>query len=87
MRRFTFFAAIFFLLALKACGQSGFTTVQAQVLDPSGTPYAACTGNANFVPSPSATQIPTIGGSAFPTVAVIAQCDAFGKLHAYDCRQ
>lgn len=66
------------LAAVGVRAQSGFTTVSATVLDPTGVPYAGCSGNASFVPSPSATTFPTIGGSTFPTTAVIAACDSFG---------
>jgi hypothetical protein len=79
MKRFSLAVAILLILTAKACGQSGFTTVTATVLDPTGTPYANCSGNAAFVPSPSATQVPTIGGSTFPTTVVIAACDSFGN--------
>jgi hypothetical protein len=78
MKRLSLAIILFFLAALGAQAQSGFTTVTATVLDPTGVPYAGCHGNASFVPSPSATTFPTIGGSTFPTTAVIAACDSFG---------
>jgi len=70
------------LLALCAPGlraQTGFTTVSAQVLDPNNVPYAGCSGNASFVPAPTATTFPTLSGSVFNTVVVISQCDSSGN--------
>src|SRR5690348_3099814 len=78
MKRLTFAIIAFLLSSIGVRAQSGFTQVHAVVLDPTGVPYANCSGNAAFVPSPSATQVPTIGGSTFPTTAVIASCDSFG---------
>lgn len=78
MKRSALAIIVLLLSALGVRAQSGFTQVHAVVLDPTGQPYANCSGNASFVPSPSATQVPTIGGSVFPTTAVIASCDSFG---------
>ena len=73
--------ALLFLLGFGASAraQSGMTAVSAQVLDPTGAIYANCAGSAAFVPSPSATQVPTISGSVFPTTAVISGCNSFGQ--------
>jgi hypothetical protein len=69
------------LAALTLCSiahaQSGVTVVTAVVKDPSGNLYVGCRGNADFVPSPTATQIPTIFGSTFQTSVVINSCDSF----------
>jgi hypothetical protein len=75
MRRLAL-AVLFLLAAAGARAQTGFTAVSAQVLDPSGNLYAGCHGNASYVPSPSATQVPTVNGSTFQTSVVIASCDS-----------
>jgi hypothetical protein len=81
MKRLSLAIIALLLLSAGVRAQSGFVQVHSVVLDPSGTPYANCSGNASFVPSPSATQVPTIGGSTFPTTAVIASCDSFGAFN------
>jgi hypothetical protein len=79
MRRFLLAVLVWLAIAVGIRGQaSGFVQVQAIVLDPSGNPYAGCHGNSAFVPSPSATTIPTIGGSTFQTDVPINGCDSFG---------
>src|SRR5215471_10345895 len=60
--------------------QTGFTKVSAQVLDPNNVVYAGCTGNASFVPAPTATTFPTLSGSVFNTVVVINSCDSAGNM-------
>jgi hypothetical protein len=62
--------------AIPARGQ--FTTVTATVIDPNSVPYARCRGEADFVPSPTATLAPTLSGSTFQTSVVISSCDSFG---------
>ena len=73
--------AVLFFLALVSVSraQSGYTTVTATVIDQNGFHYVGCHGSASFVPSPSATLVPTIGGSTFQTDVPIAGCDSFGS--------
>ena len=64
-------------LAVSARGQT--TAVTATVTDPSGKPYQGCKVNVSYVPSPTATTVPTINGSTFNTTVPIVQCDSFGN--------
>jgi hypothetical protein len=66
------------LLAFEQVAQAQFVTVNATVLDPNGIPYAGGRGNVDFVPSPSATQVPLLSGSTFQTSFTIASLDSFG---------
>lgn len=81
MKKQHFFVIIVSVLFLCACPNAPAQTTQvsATVLDPGGKPYQNCTGSANFVPSPTATTVPTISGSTFQTIVPIASCDSFGK--------
>jgi len=78
MRRYFIAVLCCYAVAVSSRAQSGFTKVTAVVIDPNGNPYAGCRGNSAFVPSPSATTIPTIGGSTFQTDVPISGCDSFG---------
>ena len=66
------------LIAATVSAHAQFTTVTATVTDPNGIPYAGCNGSVSFVPSPTATQQPTLSGSLFQTSLVVNQCDATG---------
>jgi len=69
------------LLLLLGCGlpaRAQFTTATATVRDPSGNPYVGCHGEADFVPSPTATQVPLLSGSTFQQSVPISGCDSFG---------
>ena len=79
MTKTKFLLFLFFLLGVSLPAKAQFTVVNATVLDPNGSPYSNCSGSASFVPSPSATLAPTISGSTFPTVVVIASCDSFAR--------
>jgi hypothetical protein len=57
-----------------------FTTVTAQVKDTSGNLYQNCHGEADFVPSPTATTQPFLSGSLFQTSVPINQCDGNANL-------
>src|SRR5208283_2967551 len=72
--------ALFFWLFLSSPAWGQFTTATGYVLDPTGAPYQQCKGSAAFVPSPTATTIPTIGGSIFQTDVPINSCDSFALL-------
>src|SRR3984893_6416824 len=56
-----------------------YTTVSAQVKDVNGNLYQNCHGEADFVPSSSATTQPFLSGSLFQTSVVINQCDGNGN--------
>lgn len=79
MKRLLLLALVLFGMALPAHAQSGFVTVSAQVLDPTGLIYQNCSGSADFVASPTATQVPTLGGSTFQISVPISGCDSFGR--------
>jgi hypothetical protein len=66
-------------LALGQVAEAQFTTVSAVVTDVSGNVYSNCRGNADFVPSPTATKVPLLSGSTFQTSVPIAACDSFGS--------
>lgn len=70
---------VLLLFACHAPARAQFVSVTAQVKDSNGNLYQNCTGNVNFVPSPTATTVPTIGGSVFQTTYTIASCDSFGN--------
>ncbi len=84
MRRALHFGSLVAILSLVccsvACGQSGFVQVQGQILDPNNIAYSSCQMTVSYVPSPSATTIPTISGSAFPTSYPAFTCDSFGNI-------
>jgi hypothetical protein len=81
MRRIALAFLVWLAFAAASRAQSGFTQVSAIVRDPNGVPYAQCRGNAAFVPAPSATKVPTIGGSTFQTDVPISSCDSFGAFN------
>ena len=66
------------LLVSALPARAQYTTVTATVIDPNSVPYAGCRGEADFVPSPSATLVPTLSGSTFQTSVIISACDSFG---------
>ena len=87
MRRALHFGVLVAIVSLMCCGavraQSGFVAVTAApVLDPNGVPYTNCQASISFVPSPSATLVPTIYGSTFPTSYPVFTCDSFGNFSA-----
>lgn len=63
--------------ALPARAQN-FVIVSGTVHDPSGNPYINCTLVIAFVPAPTATQAPTIGGQPFNTTIPQTNCNAGG---------
>jgi hypothetical protein len=69
-------------LALGQVARAQFTTVSATVKDPSSNLYVSCRGNIDFVPSPTATQVPLLSGSTFQTSVPIASCDSFANFTA-----
>lgn len=77
MKRIAIAVLVALLGAVSARAQ--YTSVTAQVLSSNGVPFAGGTGNASFVPSPTATLAPTVGGQPFPTSVVIAQLDSSGN--------
>lgn len=79
MRKLTL-ALLVLLAALPAWAQ--YTSVSGQVLDPSGTPFIGCTGNANFVNQSSLSQKPLLSGSTFQTTVLI-NCDSAGNLPTF----
>ena len=81
MRKLLF--AVVTLLALFALPAKAQTTaVTATVVDGTGAPYINCSASISFVPSPSATTVPTISGSTFQTVFPVSKCDSFGHFTA-----
>lgn len=79
MRRFWIIG--FLLLACCLPARAQFTAVAANVTDGNGKVYQNCSGSASFVPSPTATTVPTINGSTFQTIVPIASCDSFGNFN------
>jgi lysophospholipase L1-like esterase len=67
------------LAVVSISAHAQFTVVSGQVTDQTGVPYAGCHGSASFIPSPSATQQPTLSGSSFQTSLVLNQCDSLGN--------
>src|SRR5216684_113912 len=72
-----FLAFSILLLAVAGTSRAQFTTVSGIVKDPTGALYINCTMSANFVPSPTATKIPTLSGSQFQTQYPLSSCDSF----------
>lgn len=66
-----------FLMAAPAHAQ--YTTVSAQVKDPTGANWANCTVNLSYVPSPTATTQALLSGSTFQTAIPAVRCDSFGR--------
>jgi len=67
------------LLLVCPAARAQFTSVTAQVLDPSGNVYVSCHASAAFVPAPTATTKALISGSVFATDVPLAQCDSNGN--------
>lgn len=73
--------ALLFILGACVPAHAQFTNITGTILDPTGAPYVNCRMSIAFVPSTTATTIPTIGGSTFQTDIPLAQCDSFGALN------
>lgn len=79
MKKFIPLLLLILGLVLVPSVHAQFTTVSAQVKDSLGDIYQNCRGEADFVPSPTATTQPFLSGSLFQTSVVISQCDGNGN--------
>ena len=77
------FVLILFSLGFAPIAHAQFTNVTGTVRDSSGNAYANCSLVIVFIPSPTATQAPTLpNGAPFPTTIPQAQCNGGGYFSA-----
>ena len=78
MKKFLIFG-LFALGFLSLPAKAQVVAVTGTVLDPGGNVYQGCQVNVSYVPSPTATTVPTINGSTFSTTVPVVQCNSFGQ--------